>query len=96
MTGTVIVTTIQYDEIGNIDLVAPMSLADSPWAVRVHSSPDHPFAQTIDSPLRHTIRAVYPAVHRTTTESSVHFVFPNSAQAYDAYAYFLYHRQVGR
>ena len=49
MTGTVIVTTIPYNDIGNIDLVPPVSLADSLWIVRVHQARD-PFAQKFDSP----------------------------------------------
>jgi hypothetical protein len=95
MTGTVIVTTIPYNEIGNIDLVSPASLADPLWIVRVHEARD-PFAQKIDSPPRRTIRRAFPAVHLTTTESSVYFVFHNSAEAQDALAYFLYHKQLGR
>ena len=95
MTGTVIVTTIPYDGIGKIDLVPPASLADSLWTVRVHQARD-PFAQKIDSPPRKSTRAVFRAVHLTTTESSVYFVFRNSAEAQDAFAYFLYHKQLGR
>ena len=95
MTGTVIVTMIPYNDIGNIDLVPPVSLADPLWIVRVHQARD-PFAQKIDSPPRRTTRAVFPAVHLTTTESSAYFVFHNSAEAQDALAYFLYHKQLGR
>jgi len=95
MTGTVIVTTIPYNDIRNIDLVPPVSLADPLLIVRVHQARD-PFAQKFDSPPRRTTRAVFPAVHLTTTESSVYFVFHNSAEAQDALAYFLYHKQLGR
>lgn len=95
MTGTVIVTMIPYNDIGDIELVAPVSLADPLWTVRVHEARD-PFAQKIDSPPRRTIRRAFPAVHVTTTESSVYFVFPNSAEVQDALAYFLYHKQLGR
>ena len=95
MTGTVIVTTIPYNDIRNIDLVPPVSLADPLLIVRVHQARD-PFAQKIDSPPRRTTRAVFPAVHLTTTESSAYFVFHNSAEAQDALAYFLYHKQLER
>jgi hypothetical protein len=95
MTGTVIVTTIPFNEIGDIDFVRPVSPADPVWIVRVYAART-PFAQAIDSPLRHTIRTSFPAVHHTTTESSVHFVFPGSAEAQNAFAYFLYHKQRGR
>ena len=95
MTGTVILTTIPYNDIGNIDLVPPMPVYDEMWTVRVHAA-RAPFPQTIDSPQRRTIKATYPAVGYTTTGTSVYFVFPNSTEAQDAYAYFLYHKQVGR
>jgi len=95
MTGTVILTTIPYDDIGNIDLVPPMPIYDDTWTVRVHAA-RVPFPQKIDSPQRRTIKAMFPAVNYTATEPSVYFVFLNSTEAQDAYAYFLYHRQVGR
>jgi hypothetical protein len=93
MTGTIIATTIPYKEIGNIDLVPPTSLGE--WTVRVHAA-RAPFPQRIDSPERKTIKATYPAVHYETTGSSVYFVFPNSADAQDTFAYFLYHKQLGQ
>jgi hypothetical protein len=95
MTGTVIVTTIAYDDIGNIDLSPPSPIGDGTWTVRVYAA-GAPFPQTIDSPQRRTVRAAYPAVNYTTTESSVYFIFPNSAEAHDAFSYFLYHKQLGR
>jgi hypothetical protein len=95
MTGTIILTTIPYDDIGSIDLVPPMSIGDYTWTVRVHAA-RAPFPQTMDSPQRKTIKATFPAVNSTTTESSVYFVFLNSTEAQDAYAYFLYHKQLGR
>jgi hypothetical protein len=95
MTGTVIVTTIAYDDIGNIDLSPPSPIGDGTWTVRVYAA-GAPFPQKIDSPQRRTVRAAYPAVNYTTTESSVYFIFPNSAEAHDAFSYFLYHKQLGR
>lgn len=95
MTGTVIITAIPYNDISAVELIPPWSRSDPVWTVRVHAARD-PFAQQIDSPVRKTARAIFPAVHHTTTEGSIYFVFPNSAQAHDAYAYFLYHRQLGR
>lgn len=38
----------------------------------------------------------FPAVHDTTKDSSVYFVFANSSEAQDAYAYFLYYKQLVR
>ena len=94
-TGTVILTTIPYDDIGNIDLVPPTPIGVYSWTVRVHAA-RAPFAQTIDSPQRRTIKATYPAVNYATTEGSLYFDFLKSAEAQDAYAYFLYHKQLGR
>jgi hypothetical protein len=95
MTGTVIITMIPYADIGKIDFESPTRNADGTWTVRVQSVTT-PFPQTVDSPERKTARATFPAVHDTTTESSVYFVFANSGEAQDAYAYFLYHKQLGR
>jgi hypothetical protein len=95
MTGTTIVTTIPYDDIGNVDFVAPTPTYDETWTVRVHANLA-PFPQKIESPLRRTIRGTFPAVNYATTENSVYFVFPNSPEAQDTYAYFLYHKQLGR
>ncbi|SRR5258706_3745107 len=95
MTGTTILTTIPYDDIGAIDLVSPMPTYDETWTVRVHAG-RAPFPQKVDSPQRRTIKATYPAVDYATTENSVYFLFPNAPDAQDAYAYFLYHKQLGR
>jgi hypothetical protein len=84
MTGTVIVTMIPYNDIGDTDFVSPTSHSDSAWGVRVHPARD-PFAQKIDSPLRRRGQAVFPAVHRAATEGSVYFAFLHSAEAQDAY-----------
>jgi hypothetical protein len=95
MTGTIILTTIPYDDIGTIDLVRPMPTYYDTWTVRVHAG-RAPFPQKIDSPQRRTVRATFPAVNYATAENSVCFVFPNSSDAQNAYAYFLYHKQLGR
>ena len=95
MTGTVIVTWIPYANIGEIDLEPPAGKGDHTWTVRVQSATTS-FVQKIDSPERKTARRTLPAVHDSTTESSVYFAFPNSGDAHDAYAYFLYHKQLGR
>jgi hypothetical protein len=95
MAGTSILTTIPYDDIGTIDLVAPTPTYDDTWTVRVHAN-RAPFPQTIDSPQRRTTRGTFPAVNYATAEDSVYFAFPNSSDAQNAYAYFLYHEQLGR
>jgi hypothetical protein len=95
MTGTVIVTVIPYADIGKIDFEPPTRNADDRWTVRIESA-TNPFSQTVDSPQRKTARGTFPAVHDTTTEKSAYFVFRNSGEAQDVYAYFLYHKQLGR
>ena len=95
MAGTIILTTIPYDDIGKIDLVPPVPALDDTWTIRVHAA-RAPFPQKIDSPQRRTIKKTFPAVNYTTTENSVYFVLLNSNDAQDAYAYFLYHKQLGR
>ncbi len=95
MAGTIILTTIPYDDIGKIDLVPPMPTLDDTWTVRVHAA-RAPFPQQIDSPERKTIKKTFPAVNYATAENSVYFVLLNANDAQDAYAYFLYHKQLGR
>ena len=95
MTGTVIITMIPYADIGQIDVESPTVKGDDTWAVRVQST-STPFPQTVDSPERKTARGTFPAVHDATTENSTYFVFRNSGEAQEAYAYFLYHKQLGR
>lgn len=95
MTGTVIITTIPYTDIGKIDFEPPTGKGDDTWEVRVQSATT-PFPQTVDSPERKTARATFRAVHDATTENFTYFVFRNSGEAQDAYAYFLYHKQLGR
>ena len=95
MTGTVIITMIPYSDIERIDF-EPSTVKDSDtWTVRVQSA-STPFPQTVDSPERKTARRTFPAVHDANAENSTYFVFRNSREAQDAYAYFLYHRQLGR
>ncbi len=93
MTGTVIVTRIPYSDIGKIDFAPPTGKGDDTWTLRVHSA-STPFLQTVDSPERKTARRTFPVVHDITKDRSVYLVFENSAEAQDAYAYFLYHKQL--
>ena len=51
--------------------------------------------QTLDSPRRKTYRATFRAVHSVTTENWFYFVFPESSEAQDAYAYFLVPQAIG-
>ena len=95
MTGTVIVTVIPYIDIGKIEFEPPTTTSNDGWTVRIQSGASL-FQETVDSPERQTARRTFPAVHDTTEDGSVHFVFANSNEAQDAYAFFLYHKQRGR
>jgi len=94
MTGTVIVTIVPFDDIGSIRFHGPVGMGDRGWAVVVESAHGS-FPETMDSPLRERATRVFPAVHLTTTTNSVYFSFADPAEAHDAYAYFLYHQQLG-
>jgi hypothetical protein len=95
MTGTVIITIIPFDDIGEIALYAPREKGDEKWTVFVQPGRNS-FPETVNSPLRHTSKRILPAVNLTSTSSFVYFTFDNPAEAQNAYAYFLYHKQLGR
>jgi hypothetical protein len=90
----VTVTTIPFDDIGKIELEPPLEKGDEMWTVSVQSSRNL-FPETMSSPVRNAPKRVLPAVNLTTARSLVYFTFRNFAEAQDAYAYFLYHKQRG-
>ncbi len=94
MAGTVTVTTIPFDDIGKVELRPRMGKGDETSTVFVQSGRDF-FPETINSPVRHTAKRILPAVNLTTTRSSLYFTFRDPADAKDAYAYFLYHQELG-
>ena len=95
MTGTDALTMVPYKDIGSVELVPPTRSPDKAWTVRVQST-DTPFPETWSCPERKTARRVLRAVNYRTTQHFVYLVFGNAAEAQDAYAYFLYHQQLGR
>jgi len=95
MAGTVIVTTIAFDNIGKVEFRPRMEKGDETSTVFVQSGRDF-FPETINSPVRHSPKRMLPAVNLTTTSSSLYFTFRDRADAQNAYAYFLYHQEVGR
>lgn len=95
MTGTVMVTTIPFEDIRSVDVEPPTRGGDNTWTVRVQSALTS-FPQTVTSPQRKTARGLLNAFNYKTTESVVYLVFLNSAEAQDAYAYFQYHKQLRR
>jgi hypothetical protein len=70
-------------EVGNYPRIVPVEFRRTP------------FPQTVNG-LQHKIaRGLLPVVNYAITERAVYFVFPNSAKAQDAYAYFLFHQPFG-
>ena len=96
MTGTVVLTLIPYADIGSVKLEPPMRSGGERWTVRVQSGAGKSFPQTLTSPERKTARGISRAVNYNAAKHSVYLVFPNSAEAQDGYAYFLYHKQLVR
>jgi hypothetical protein len=95
MTGTVALTTISYENIGNVALEPPLRDHDDAWTVRVESAGGS-FPETWSSPERKTAKGVLHAVNYKTTKSVVYLVFTSRAEAHDACAYFRYHQELGR
>jgi hypothetical protein len=95
MAGTVTVTTIPFDDIGKVELRPGMEEGDETWTVFVESGRSF-FPEMTTSPLRKTLKRVLPAVNLTSERSFVYFAFRNPIEAQDAYAYFLYHQELGR
>jgi len=94
MAGTVIITIVPFVDIGRVHFHRPIGISDGTLTVVVESTHGS-FQETLNSPLRHRAMRVLPAVHTTTTTSSVYFAFGDPAEARDAYAYFQYHQQLG-
>jgi hypothetical protein len=95
MNGAVALTLIPYRDIGDVELENPTRSRDQVWTVRVRSG-DTSFSETLACPERKTAKGVLPAVHDRTMQQFLYLVFNDPAQAQDAYAYFLYHQEVGR
>jgi hypothetical protein len=95
MTGTAVLTTVLYKDIGRVEIVAPTRNGDKAWTVRVQSG-DAAFAETWNSPERQTAGRIIQALNLSTTQRFVYLSFNDPAGAQDAYAYFLYHQELGR
>ena len=95
MTGLAVLTTVLYKDIASVELKAPTRNGDKAWTVRVQGA-GASFPETWTCPERKTTSRVLPAVNLTTTQRVVYLSFNNSAGAQDAYAYFLYHQELGR
>jgi len=95
MTGTFVLTIIPYKDVGSVQLRPPMRSDDNKWTIHLQSA-GNPFAEIFASPERKTTTGIFRAVNYTSTNRFVYLAFFNSADARDAYSYFLYHKQLGR
>ena len=95
MRGLVVLTTVPYEDIGDVELDGPGRSGGRAWTVRVGSA-GSPFPETGTSPERKTAKGLLRAVNYETTVNFVYFDFSNPAEAQDAYVYFLYHQELGR
>jgi hypothetical protein len=95
MRGLVVLTTVPYEDIGDVELDGPGRSGGRAWTVRVGSAGSQ-FRETGTSPERQTAKGLLRAVNYETTVNFVYLDFSNPAEAQDAYVYFLYHQELGR
>jgi hypothetical protein len=95
MAGTFVLTLIPYKDIANVRLQPPMKYEDNRWTIHLDSAGDR-FTEILTSPERATSTKTFRAVNYSSTNTFVYLAFFNSADAKDAYSYFLYHKQLGR
>ena len=95
MTGTFILTIIPYKDIGSVQLQSPVRSDDNRWTIRLQSAGNR-FTEVMTSPERKTTKGIFHAVNYTSANTLEYLAFFNSADAKDAYSYFLYHKQLGR
>jgi hypothetical protein len=94
-TGTFILTIIPYKDVASVQLQPPPISDDNRWTIRLQSAGNQ-FVEVLTSPELKTSKGILRAVDYTSTNAFVHLDFFNSADAKDAYSYFLYHQQLGR
>jgi len=92
MTGAVVTTVVRYEDIGRVDLEPPARSIGNTWRVRVESA-HAPFPLTMTSPERNDGTHTFRAVNYTASDHFARLEFQNSAEAQDAYAFFLYHKE---
>jgi hypothetical protein len=95
MTGIFVLTIIPYKDIGSVHLQPPMRSEDNRWTIHLESAGNR-FTEILTSPERKTTTRIFRAVNYTSTNTFVYLAFFNSADAKNAYSYFLYHKQLGR
>jgi hypothetical protein len=95
MAGTVVLTLIPFQNIGQVEIAPPTVKGGDRWAVLIRSG-HNAFQELLTSPERQTPARIFRAVNYATTKTLEYLAFSSSAEAQDAYAYFLYHKQIGR
>lgn len=95
MAGTVVLTLVPFQNVSQVEISPPIVKGSDGWAVRIHSNRSA-FREILTSPERQTSTRTFRAVNYTTTKSLEYLAFSDPAEAQDAYAYFLYHKQLGR
>jgi hypothetical protein len=95
MAGTVVLTLVPFQNISQVEISPPIVRGGDRWSVLVHSDRSG-FQEILSSPERQTSTRTLRAVNYTTTKTLEYLAFSNPGEARDAYAYFLYHKQLGR
>jgi hypothetical protein len=96
MTGTVTVTVVPYQDIGSVEVMAPDRREPSKWTLNVRPAGRAGFLQSITNPARATSKRYFAPVDFMTNEPFLFLDFSTAGDAQDAYAFFLYHKQLGR
>ena len=96
MAGAVMVTVVPYRDIKSVEVIGPFTAALSSWTLRIQPAGRAWFPQSITSPARVTSKRSYAPVDLTVTEPLLFLRFSSARDAQDAFAFFLYHGQLGR
>ena len=90
------VTVVPYQDIGSIQIIAPLDSATSKWTLSVHPASRKGFPMSVASPARTTSRHSFAPVDMLGSEPFLFLDFPTATEAQDAHAFFLYHKQIGK
>jgi hypothetical protein len=96
MTGTVVVTIVPYKDIGSVQVIAAPSPDPSKWTLSIRMVGRAGFLQSVMSPARTTSTRSFAPVDLTVNEPFLFLDFSSASDAQDAYAFFVYHKQLGR
>ena len=95
MAGTTVLTLVPFKDISRVAIEPPIVKGGGRWAVLIHSDRSG-FQEILTAPERQTPTRTLRAVNDATTKTLEYLAFSDPAEAQDAYAYFLYHKQLGR